>query len=311
MNGAHCLSRVVLVAGAALWLGACGATSLADRETTVPTGPAAGPAAASQPASFEGQVARGDGHFAQRDDRAELERAIAAYGEAAKLQPRSHETWTKLARVTYLLADGFLQFEKDSGDEAMKRYLETHEQGIVYAKRALLAYSAEFQKRMEAGGKLEDAITVLDKGAVPALYWMAGNYGKWGAAKGFTTILKYKDMIKKVMELVLRLDPDFFFAAADRYLGAMYAKSPAIAGGDLDKSMAHFEKSLARYPGYFGTKVLMAEYWATKKEDQAKFEQWLREVIAGDPNGLPAAAPENRIEQRKAKVLLSRVKDLF
>ena len=101
-------------------------------------------------------------------------------------------------------------------------------------------------------------LEVLDSTAVPALYWFAANYGKWGVAKGFTTLLKYKDMIKGVMDRVHSVNPRYFHGAADRYLGAYFSKTPSFAGGDMKKSKAHFEASLKRAPHYFGTKVLMA-----------------------------------------------------
>lgn len=288
----------------------CGATSAADGETTLPKQQIA-EKQATPADQYAAELARGDKLFEKRDELPELEQAIAAYQSAAKLNPKDPEVWTRLARAVYLKADGFLSFEKDSSDEAMKRFLNMHERGIVYAKRALLAYSPEFQKKMQADEKMEEAVKVLDKKAAPALYWMASNYGKWGVAKGFTTILKYKDLIKNVMETVLKLDQDYFFTAANRYFGAYYAKTPSFAGGDMKKSKEHFETSLKKSPQYFGTKVLMAEYYAKKEDDKALFEKLLNEVLKGDPNVDPKCAPENRIEQRKAKALMAKIDDLF
>jgi tetratricopeptide (TPR) repeat protein len=292
-------------------LAGCGATSAADKETTLPTRDITAAKEKTPEQLFTDEMARGDAHFAKRHQLEELSKAIGAYQAAAKINPNDPEVWTKLARSYYLWADGFLSFEKEKSDEAMEKFMKTHEQGIVYAKRSLLANSQEFQKKMQAEEKMEEAIKVLDKSAAPAMYWMAANYGKWGVARGFTTILRYKDMIKEIMDTVHKLAPEYFFGAADRYLGAYYAKLPSIAGQDLDKSMKHFKASLSTAPNYFGTKVLMAEYWAKNKDDRASFEKWLKEVIEGDPESNPGCSPENRIEQKKAQRLLANIDEIF
>jgi hypothetical protein len=290
----------------------CGSTSAADHETTLPKKDVTGMKNLKSPeALFAAERTRGDKQWEQRQDINMLKAAIAAYQSAAKIKPESYEIWTRLSRAFYLVADGTLAFDKDKNDTAMKAFLNAHERGIVYAKRALLANSKEFQKRMEAGAKHEEAISVLDQTAAPALYWFAANYGKWGVAKGFTTLLKYKDMIKKTMDTVQKIAPAYFHGAADRYLGAYYSKTPSFAGGDMKKSKEHFDASLKRAPTYFGTKVLMAEFYAKKEDDRALFEKLLKEVIDGDPNATAEISPENKIEQRKAKSLMKKIDDLF
>jgi tetratricopeptide (TPR) repeat protein len=294
-------------------LAGCGSTSAADRVTTLPKQDTTGMQDAKKTPEelFAAEKARGDQYWSKRNELPELEKAIAAYQSAAKINPKDPAIWTRLSRAFYLKADGFLSFDKESSDDAMKTFLNTHEQGIVYAKRAMLAHSSEYQKKTEAGVKMEDAMQVLNKEAVPAMYWFASNYGKWGVAKGFTTILKYKDMIKKTMDRVVELDPDFFHAAGHRYMGAYYSKTPSFAGGDMNKSKQHFDKSLSKAPHYFGTKVLMAEYYAKKEDDRALFEKLLKEVIDGNPDASKDIGPENRIEQKKAKALMKKIDEIF
>jgi hypothetical protein len=304
-------SRWALVGMIAFGVG-CGATSAADKETTLPTAAKVDKKTEQTPEQlFAAAMAEGDEHWQKRDELASLKKAIAAYTKASKIDPKGHKVWVRLSRAYYVLADGFLSFEKDKSDSAMKAFLTKHEEGIVFAKRALLAQSPKLQKLVQSGKKVVDSLSVLDAGAAPALYWFSTNYGKWGVAKGFTTILKYKNMIKKVMDHVLAVAPEFFHGAADRYFGSFYAKAPSFAGGDMSKSKNHFEKSMKAAPYYFGTKVLMAAYWAKKKDDRALFEKLLNEVLKGDASVKAEVAPENRIEQKKAKDLLSKVEDLF
>jgi len=55
----------------------------------------------------------------------------------------------------------------------------------------------------------------------------------------------------------------------------------------------------------------MAENLAVKLQDREMFQTQLQLVIDGDPDALEGAAPENRIEQRKARDLLARIDEFF
>jgi hypothetical protein len=57
--------------------------------------------------------------------------------------------------------------------------------------------------------------------------------------------------------------------------------------------------------------VLYAELNALKAGDRATFERLLKEVIDADVTATPALEPENRVEQRKAKLLLDEVDVYF
>ena len=106
-------------------------------------------------------------------------------------------------------------------------------------------------------------------------------------------------------------DPNYSYAAPDRYWGAYYAIAPSFAGGDLDKSEKHFKKSILAAPGYLATKVLYAQYYATKRQDSALFETLLNEVISADATAIPELTPENKAEQAKARKLLETKANYF
>jgi len=89
-----------------------------------------------------------------------------------------------------------------------------------------MALSSDFAQRMQAGTRIEEAVSILDRTAVPALYWRSANLGKWAAAQGFATLLSYKDEIRAVMTRCLELDANYFFAGPHRYFGAFYARAP-------------------------------------------------------------------------------------
>jgi hypothetical protein len=137
------------------------------------------------------------------------------------------------------------------------------------------------------------------------------NLGKWAKNSNITTTLKYKTRIKKMIERVEALDPNFFYGAPGRYWGVYYSALPKLFGGSLEKSNEQFQKSLKAANNYYGTHVLYAEMFYAKKGDREGFRRELNFVIKGKPNVIAELTAENTIEQRKAKAMLDREKELF
>lgn len=256
-------------------------------------------------AAVEGDpAADGDALWEERGDKAKLEAALAAWDAALTASPEDLDLLVKLARGHYLLADGYLR-----GDSAS--YLATFEKGVDYAERALTSASPAFKERVKKGEAVQYAVEAVDANGVAALYWYSSNLGKWAKAKGFTTTLGNKDTIKAVMERCLALDETFFYGGPHRYFGAYYSVAPSFAGGDLNKSREHFEKSLSLAPEALSTKVLMAENYAVKSQDRELFTRLLNEVLAAPDDIIAGLEPETRIEKEKARELLAGVDDLF
>ena len=267
---------------------------------------------ASQAASL---MAEGDVLWAERLDEGKLKEALTKWEQAIKLTP-SAELATKLARGHYLLGDGHYGLA-DKTDARDSEY----QLGLDWANEALKLSAPEYAAAKVAGKPHGEAIRLAPKEAVPAMYWYATNLGKWAAGKGLVTRLKYKDALFATMTQVKALDEAFFYAAAWRYFGSYEAVASGIAGGDLGLSKSNFEKAIALAPSYLGTKVLFADLYCPKmqKDDDGDgepdgkklFKQLLDEVIAADPSVDAAIAPENQLEQRKAKKLLAKIDELF
>jgi tetratricopeptide (TPR) repeat protein len=299
--------RILAVTLALTFLGACGTgrTSQWESKPTPTAGAAAAPAGAAGAAG--GDVAAGDAAWAARGDRAQAEAAISSWEKAVSARPEDGETLSKLARAYFFLADAHLRKQGPKSD----LYLATFEKGVAAAERALAAVSPAFKERVTKGDKVEEAIQVVGREGLEAMYWYSANLGKWARAKGFATTLGNKDRVKGVMTRALAIDPSFFHAAPHRYFGAFYAVAPGFAGGDMDKSKEHFEKSLQLAPTYAGTRILMAETYATKKQDQALFDRLLAEVLATPDNVIPGLEPETRVEKEKALELKAKREELF
>jgi hypothetical protein len=270
-----------------------------------------GPLDAASLEKHKALVAEGDAAWAERGDLAKLKIAIGKWDEAVKVKSDDHESYAKLARGQYLLADGHLAFDAESSPAQMEEFLKAHELGQAYAEQGLRALSPDYQKRVDGGIPIEDAVQALGREAVPLMYWYDVNLGKWAKAKGIDVTLKYKDVIFKIMTRVYDLDPDYFFAAPDRYFGGYYAVAPSFAGGSVTKSKEYFDKSLKKAPDYLATHVLVAELLAPKLDDRALFDREIEFVLSADPNKIPEVGPEALIEKKKAEKLKAKADDLF
>jgi len=192
--------------------------------------------------------------------------------------------------------------------EEKKRLWEV---GVAWGEKAM-ATNPEFKKRViDNGEKIEDVLKYLTKNEIESIYWTASNLGKWGKNSGIATVLKYKTRIKNMINRVGELDSNFFHGAFNRYWGAYYAVAPSFAGGDMDKSIENFRKSIKIEPNYLGNYVLVASYWAVKKGDKKLFKDELNKVLKMNPLKLKVVGPENILEQRKAKKLLENMEELF
>jgi hypothetical protein len=252
-------------------------------------------------------MAAADAAWANRGDAAQAKAAVDAWSAAAEIDPKNVTALTELTHAIYFYSDCHLRFD----EENPQAYLDSHEQGIRAGERALSAMSPAFAEKMASGARIEDAITVLNASAVPALYWRASNLGRWAKVDSFATLLSYKDEIREVMEFCLDEDPLYFYQGPDRYFGVFYAVAPGFAGGDMKKSAAHFNLAIDAHPNYFSTRILMAEEWAVKEDNRPLFEELVNFVLKSDPNVIPEIVPEQMCEQRKATKLMAEIDETF
>lgn len=231
-----------------------------------------------------------------------LQEALSKFEILHSSNPNDLETLIYLTRGYYFLADAHL----DNPD--LKRV--NFEKATSFGELAMATNEA-FKKQVSSGKSVEEAMTVLTKKEVPAMYWTAASLGKWAKAAGIATQLKYKGRIKALIQQVEKLEPDYFFSAPARFWGAFYAVAPSFAGGDLNKSKVYFEKSLKQSPEYLGTKVLLAEVYLTKKGDKKEFEKALKEVLSSNEDKHKMIGPENAMEKKKAERLLENMEELF
>jgi tetratricopeptide (TPR) repeat protein len=108
-------------------------------------------------------------------------------------------------------------------------------------------------------------------------------------------------VIKRELEVVLRVAPAFQTGAADRALGRWYAKVPVLLGGSKRKSIEHLRRSLAYDPASASSHFFLAEtFLQMDRREDARRE--LQKVIDAPLD--PEWAPETREFQHEAAKLL-------
>jgi len=296
------MKKTLLLVAVSMVLSACsGRKAVWEGDSSKPPGGET-PATAATPDA----VAAGDAKWAERSDPANVRAAIAEWEKAAAADPNNAELLAKLTRAYYFLADAYLRAEKDE-----KEYLKTMDQGVKWGEKAMVAASPEFAKAMADGKKYPEAVKLVGKEGVPAMYWYASALGKWAKKKGFAVLLGQKDNVKATMDRCLELDPTFYYGGPHRYFGAYYAIAPTFAGGDLEKSKVHFKKSLEIAPNFIGTKVLWAAELAAKEQDEETFDALIAEIEAAKVDSIPEIIPEQQIEKQKGAELKAQRDELF
>lgn len=251
--------------------------------------------------------AAGDAAWEQRAQRPKLEEAIRAWEAVVAVDVGDSKTWTKVTRGYYWLAEGYVAFDANSDDA----YLATLKKGMDAGTQAIRNYSDKTRKKLDMGAKLEELAPDIDKDGVPAMYWYASCLGRWAKKQGTATAVLYKDTIRKVQERVKDLDENYFYAAPLRYFGAFYSFAPGFAGGDVEKGKQFFEDAIKRYPGCLSARVLYADTYAAKVQDEDLFKRQLQMVLDEKDDVIPEIAWENHVAKKQARALLARQNELF
>ncbi len=237
----------------------------------------------------------------QRGDQALLQKSISLYEQAYAESP-SYATAEHLCRAYYFLADSFL-----SGDDKLNTYYKGFEWGIK-----AMETDPTFKKLYKDEGKTIDVASQhLGKSYESAIYWAGASIGKWAKMKGIFSTLEYSTKAKRMIEHVYTMDKNYFYGGPPRWLGTYYAIAPSFFGGSMKKSKELFDESLSIAPDYFATRVLMAENYAVKMKDKALFKQLLDYVLSKPADVIPGIEPDQKVEQEKAKKLLSETDKLF
>ncbi len=195
---------------------------------------------------------------------------------------------------------------KSARDRAAMLFLRGRNYGLRYFEVKNPTFSAD----LKADPK--KAVLKTTKADVPMLYWTAiGWAGALSSSRDFMMlpqIPQFEALLERALELDEAYDKGAIHAFYITYeMARLTAKSDKAA-----KAKAHFDRAMELADGKLaGPLVAYAENVLVPAKDRAGFETMLKQAIKVDVNAAPDYRILNLIQQRRAKLLLSRVEKLF
>lgn len=213
-----------------------------------------------------------------------------------------------------MLAQGYtgyaLGFVEDTDPERAKAiYTRARDYGLKVLRK-----NKEFDAAFDQdNADFQEGVDALSADDVPTIFWTAnawGNLVNLGMAD--PEIVGDLSKVNALMDFVLRHDEKFFYGSAHLYFGTILATMPKVLGGKPELAKTHFDTCFA----IGGNKMLlpyfyMAKSYAVQVQDKELFLSLLKTVEDAPIDILPEQRLVNAIAKRKAKVLLTRVEELF
>lgn len=225
-------------------------------------------------------------------------KALEEYQKAAEIEPNNPGLLAELSHCYYYVAN-YIEQDKEKCDELFLAGVNIGEQAM--------ALNVNFKAKLDETGSSVESVDALGDD-IGGLFWAASNLGKWAATKNMIVRLKWKKQLEAYWGHIRDIDENYYYAGCYRFWGALPTKVPF---GDLNDAKAQFEKGIELVPNYFGTRVLMAEYYATKAQDREVYETQLKYVAGSDEKIIPEVQAENHWEVINAKKMLEEIDDLF
>jgi tetratricopeptide (TPR) repeat protein len=187
-------------------------------------------------------LSQGDMAFGNRNQRAELERALSQYEKAHTQFPESIEAAWKTSMALHSLATRYTH------DEAKQR--ELFEVGLEIARQA----------------------ADKDPSCGECQFWTAIQMAQYGEVVGVFKMISSLSEIKERLERAATLTPEHAMGGPYRVLGTIYQTLPGILGGDNEKALLYFQKAVTTSPTEAVNYLSLAKLKATEGEPAAAQE---------------------------------------
>ncbi len=199
--------------------------------------------------------------------------------------------------------------EDDSVERARLFYLRGRDYGLRILEQNAAFKAAENKSLTE----FTEAVQTFSRDDVPALFWTASSWFSYiNITRSDVEALAAIPRATAMMEFVLRNDPSYYYGGPYMFLGAIEGSTPQALGGHPEKAKDYFEKSLAISKGKFLlTDLYYAETYAVQIQDQNLFDSLLTTIDNAPIDILPEARLPNAIAKHKAKLLRTKVNELF
>jgi tetratricopeptide (TPR) repeat protein len=222
-------------------------------------------------ADYRTLIEEGDAAFLKRGDPDQAQTAVDKYREATKLEPAQAEAYWKLAMACNWL--GRIS-PKD-------RKVAVYQEGVAAGQKAV----------------------ALAPDIPETHYWLGLDYGELGQATGILKSLNLADPIKKAMNTVLEMDPNFDSGGPHIILGRLYFKLPGVMGGDNQKAEEHLKTAVKMGPRRYIAYNFLAELYL----DQGRREEalaLLNQALTGPCHELEV--PNCQVWKSETKAILEK-----
>jgi tetratricopeptide (TPR) repeat protein len=233
---------------------------------TVPNGYAA---AATR--TLSGPVQQADDYYLGRRNLDNVRTSLHLLRQEVAEHPNDYEAWWRISMFTC--------------------YLARH------------APAEEMMDHLAEGAEAGRNAVALSPDSPEGHFWLGANLGLTAEKRSFLKALSLVDSIRKEMETVMRLDPDYEQAAGMRTLGRLDYRAPFFKGGDKRRSVELLQQSLERFPKNSMTMLYLADSYLALGRRKEAFDL-LEQILNLCPD--PLYGPEQEENQEVARERLAR-----
>ncbi len=223
--------------------------------------------------AFASRVVMADDFYLGRGNLTNVDRAIQLLRQQVAENSNDYEAWWRISR-----SENFLGRVYDVNNQD---------------KAAMAAF--------EAGADAGRRAVKLRPDRAEGHFWLGVNLGLIGEEEGLLRGLYLVDPVRKEMETVMRIDPDYEQRGAQRTLARVYYRAPFFKGGDKQRSIDLLQDCLKRYPDdSFALLYLADDYLAVGRRIEAR--TILQQILDLCPD--PLYGPELANNQAEARARL-------
>ena len=163
---------------------------------------------------------------------------------------------------------------------------------------------------------MKDTASALRKAKrqhVPLLYWSAASLGASISAGGLNhpELLNQWPTVRALAERALALDETWNHGALHELMITVESQGDML-GGSEERARKHFARAVELQQGLSpGPHVALAMGVVKNNQNRAEFEKLMKEALAMDPEKNPSQRLIVLITQKRAKMLLAHIDDLF
>ncbi len=208
-------------------------------------------------------------------------------------------------------AEALQREDYDRSRRLNERAFKLAERGKSYCWRGLevkLRGVSEALKRDPAG-----ALARTRKEHVPLLYWSAASLGAAISAGGLDhpELLIDWPVVRALAERALALDETWSNGALPELMITIESQGEAL-GGSEDNARRYFARAVEIQRGLSpGPYVALATGVVKSRQDREEFTRLIEQALTIDPEQDPSRRLLTLIAQKRARVLLDRIDDLF